>query len=546
MTYTKFLFFLAIAFGLNSCYQGESADLIIHNAQIYSCDDGFTIYEAMAIRDGKIIQLGPEREILNGYSCDNIIDAQMRTVYPGFYDGHCHFLGYAKNLGEADLKNTSSFQEVLERLEMFSTKNNSEWLLGRGWDQTLWANDSMPTNTELNRLFPDQPVLIRRIDGHAALANAKALEIAKLDSSSFIPGGLIGMQDGQLTGLLLDNAYDAVAKFIPELAQEQKLQLLKEAQYKLFEAGLTSINDAGIGSVDRELFIEWYQNGDLKIKDYAMLFPDSDNMSFATKNGVYKAGNLNIRSFKIIADGALGSRGACLINEYSDDHGNFGLMLSDTTVLRDIANLAKEIGYQVNTHCIGDSANRTMLTIYADIIQDTPDHRWKIEHAQVLSDVDFSFFKSIKVIPSVQPTHCTSDMRWAEERLGSERIHFAYAYQRLLESAGKIVLGTDFPVEAIYPLETFYAAITRQDKDGQPADGFYADQALSRADALRAMTIWAAYSNFEENERGSLETGKDADFIILTKDIMKISPKEILTTYVAKTFLNGKIVFDGE
>lgn len=531
---------------LSGCYQGETADLIVHNAQIYSCDAEFTVYEAMAIKDGKIIQLGPEREILNGYKCDNIIDAQMQPVFPGFHDGHCHFLGYAKSLSEVDLNGSASFNEVIDRVTVYESTNQLPWIEGRGWDQTLWASDSFPNNTELNRLFPDKPLLIRRVDGHAALANAKALEIAGITAQSNIEGGYIEVIDGQLTGLLLDNAYDSVAKCIPQMAPEMKLEFLKQAQYNLFEAGLTSINDAGIETTDRELFTQWYSDQELSIKNYAMLFPDADNMRFATEEGVYKNNGLHIGSFKIIADGALGSRGACLLTPYSDAHGHYGFLLRDTAELTEIAQLAGEIGYQINTHCIGDSANRTMLNIYAQIIQDKPDHRWKIEHAQVLNPTDFRFFESVRIIPSVQPTHCTSDMRWAEKRLGSERIKTAYAYKTLLEKAGLIVLGTDFPVERIQPLETFYAAVTRMDKDGFPEGGFYPNELLSRQEALMGMTYWPAYSNFEENEKGSLEPGKAADFVILTKDIMKIEPAEILTTYIVKTYLNGQLVYDGD
>lgn len=531
---------------LSGCYQGESADLIIHNAQIYSCDANFTIYEAMAVRDGKIIQLGPEREILNGYSADQVIDAQMRAVFPGFHDGHCHFLGYAKSLSEVDLNGAISFDEVIHSVSTYEETNDLPWIEGRGWDHTLWATDSFPDNKELNELFPNKPLLIRRVDGHAALANAKALEIAGITAETKIEGGFIGIEDGILTGILLDNAYDSVAKCIPQMAADKKLEFLQKAQYNLFQSGLTSINDAGIESVDRELYVDWYANGALKIKDYAMLFPDEDNLSFASSNGIHKQGNLHIRSFKIIADGALGSRGACLLEPYSDAHGHVGFMLRDTTNLREIASLAAEINYQINTHCIGDSANRTMLTIYTDVVQSKPDHRWKIEHAQVLNPADFDLFQSIKIIPSVQPTHCTSDMRWAEKRLGRERIQYAYAYKTLLNKAGRVVLGTDFPVERIYPLETFYAAVTRKDRDGYPTEGFYPEEVLTREEALRGMTIWAAYSNFEENEKGSLEVGKAADFIILTKDIMQIDASEILNTYVAKTFLDGELVYDGE
>ncbi len=546
MKYNLFVIFALFCFALSSCYQGDQADLIIHNAQIYSCDEDFTVYEAMAIRDGKILQLGPEREILNGYKCDQIIDAQMRPIYPGFYDGHCHFLGYAKSLSEVDLNGSNSFEEVVERVKAYEATNELEWIQGRGWDQTLWAVDSFPNNAIFNDLFPDKPLLIRRVDGHAALANAKALEIAGITSETKIDGGFIGVENGVLTGLLLDNAYDSVAKHIPQMAPDKKLTFLQKAENNLFAAGLTSINDAGIEAVDRELYVNWYANSDLRIKDYAMLFPDNENMNFATKEGIYKKGNLHIRSFKIIADGALGSRGACLLKPYTDEHDHLGFMLRDSAALFDIASLAKEIDYQINTHCIGDSANRTMLNIYAQVIQDKLDHRWKIEHAQVLAESDFDLFEAIRILPSVQPTHCTSDMRWAEERLGSERIVFAYAYKKLLEKAGKVVLGTDFPIERIYPLETFYAAVTRMDRDGYPTEGFYPNEVLTREEALKGMTIWAAFSNFEENERGSLEEGKAADFVMLTQDIMKIEASEILSTFVVQTYLDGEMVYNAE
>lgn len=538
--------FIAILCGLSlfGCYQGDSADLIIHNAQIYSCDESFTVYEAMAIRDGKIIQLGPEREILNGYKCDNIIDAQLRPVFPGFHDGHAHFWGYAKTIAQADLHGATSFNECIERIKSFAETCETEWIEGRGWDQTLWDSAAFPNNTKLNELFPDRPVLIRRVDGHAALANQAALDLAGVTNETKIEGGWIEVKDGKLTGMLLDNAYDKVAEIIPEMDPAIKLSYLKRAEQDLFESGLTSINDAGITHQDRMLFEQWYANGDLTIKNYAMLFADDQNMEYARKNGVQKIGNLHIGSFKLLADGALGSRGACLISPYSDLPDHFGFLLRDSAALYDIAAFASEIGYQVNTHCIGDSANRVMLKIYADLNAENPDHRWKIEHAQVLNESDFAYFQDYHIIPSVQPTHCTSDMRWAEERLGKHRIQHAYAYRTLLSKTGMIVLGTDFPVERIYPLETFYAAITRQDREGHPEGGFYPDESLTREEALRGMTIWPAFSNFEEAEKGTLEKGKAADFIILTKNIMKIEPAEILNTFVEQTFVDGECVYN--
>ena len=542
----KYVPFLILPFLLIGCYKGESADLLIYNATIYSCDADFNVFEAMAVRDGKIIQLGPDREILNGYDCDNIIDAQLQPIYPGFHDGHCHFQSYANQLTEVDLYGSKSFDEVVERIVAYENKNDLPFITGRGWDQTLWESQEFPVNDTLNILFPDKPLVIRRVDGHAALANQKALDNAHITVETEIEGGFIGQAQGKLTGLLLDNAFDSVAQYLPQLTEEQQLKNLQDAEYNLFEAGLTSINDAGIESKDRDRLIKWYENGDLTIKNYAMLFPDDDNLKFATENGIFSAGNLNIRSFKIIADGAMGSWGACLTHPYSDSSHLHGFMLRDYESIKEIAELAKELEYQVNTHCIGDSANRTLLNIYAEVVGDLQDHRWKIEHAQHLAPEDFKYFEDYRILPSVQPTHCTSDMRWSEKRLGPERIKYAYAYQRLLDYAGKVVLGTDFPIENISPLETFYAAISRKDKEGKPEGGFYPDEALSREDALRGMTIWPAFSNFENAYKGSLEAGKDADFVILTQDIMKISEEEILRTFVERTFVNGVEVFYAE
>jgi hypothetical protein len=533
---------------LTSCYQGDTADLIIHNAKIYSCDENFGVYEAMAIRDGKILQLGPEREILNGYDCDQIIDAELKPIYPGFYDAHCHFLAYAKTLREVNLVGSQSFNEVIDRIEQFYKDNpNTPWITGRGWDHTLWEGDSLfPTNQILNEKFPKTPILIKRIDGHAALANQKALDIAGFTPETIIEGGVVEIKNNQLTGILIDNAIDSIAKVIPDWTKADKKKYLVKAQSKLFEQGLTSINDAGVEPADRDLFIELYENGDLKINNYLMLFTDDNNIDFASKKGIIKTNGLHIGSFKIISDGALGSWGACLHDPYADKPNQFGYLLHHPSELKDILHFAKEINYQVNTHCIGDSANTVMLKLYADVIQGKPDHRWKIEHAQVLRPQDFDYFESIGVIPSVQPTHATSDMRWAEKRLGKERIKYAYAYNDLLQKAGIIALGTDFPIESISTLKTFYAAVSRKDEKGFPKDGFQIENGLSREDALMGMTYWAAYSNFEEKERGSLEAGKNADFIILSKDIMTINEAEILKTYILKTYLNGQLVFTAD
>ena len=531
---------------MGSCYQGDTADLIIHNAKIYTCDQNLSVHQAMAIRDGKILQVGPEREILNGYDCDEIIDAQLRPVYPGFYDAHCHFWGYANTFNTVNLVGTTSFNDVIARIIEFEQSHDTKWITGRGWDQNDWEDNAFPDNDSLSKLFPDKPILIRRIDGHGALANQKALDLANITIETQIEGGQILQDSGKLTGVLIDNAVDLVLDIIPEMAAEDKLKLLQKAEYKLFEQGLTSINDAGITSIQRKDFIQWYENQDLTIKTYAMLFPEDDNLAFVRNHGAYDSSHLHISSFKLIADGALGSRGACMIAPYSDSANHFGTILRSKDKIESIAKFADNVNFQLNTHCIGDSANRLMLNIYQNTIGAKPDHRWKIEHAQILHPDDFNFFDYLGVIPSIQPTHCTSDMPWAEERIGAERTPYAYAYKTLLNRAGLVALGTDFPIENISVLETFYAAVTRMKKASEDGEVFNASEQLSREEALLGITRWAAYSNFEEQTRGSLEPGKDADFVMLTKDIMIIPEQDILKTFVFKTFLDGSEVYSAE
>jgi len=354
------------------------------------------------------------------------------------------------------------------------------------------------------------------------------------------------IEDGKLTGILIDNAVDLVIDIIPKMEASEKLALLQKAEYKLFEQGLTSINDAGITSIQRKDFIKWYENNDLTIKNYSMLFPEDGNLEFVRTNGEYDSCHLHINSFKLIADGALGSRGACMIAPYSDSADHFGTILRSKEKIESIAKFVDNVNFQLNTHCIGDSANRLILNIYKNTIGSKSDHRWKIEHAQVLHPDDFKFFEYLGVIPSVQPTHCTSDMPWAEDKLGKERIPYAYAYKTLLNKAGLIALGTDFPIENISVLETFYAAVTRMKKESENGEAFNPTEQLTREEALLGITRWAAYSNFEETTRGSLEAGKDADFVILTRDIMKISDTDILNTFVFRTFLDGKQVYSAE
>ena len=524
---------------LSSCYQSEEADLVVHNATIYSVDQEFSTHEAMAIKDGKIIELGPEREILNRYSAKEKIDAKKQFVYPGFFDAHSHFLGFAQNKGELNLFGVKSYEELLKRSADFAKNSNREWLVGRGWDQNLWEDNSFPTKTGLDSLFPDRPVFLTRVDGHAALLNSEAMKRAGITDTSQIAGGaILKGKDGKPTGVLVDKAADQVENTIPPMDVDQRLDLLKKAERECFEAGLTSVTDAGLFVEDIELLDSLSSGGDLKIRIYAMLAQSEDAKEFM-KNGPYKTNRLHVSSLKIYTDGALGSRGALLKAPYSDDPDNYGLKLIKDSVFNEYLNLAFESGFQVCSHGIGDSANAYILKNYAKVLNGMNDLRWRVEHAQIVDPEDLHLFKNFGIIPSVQPVHATSDKSWAEERLGPERIEYAYAYNTLKSQLGWIPLGTDFPVEPISPIENFYAAVFRKSPHREEPKGYRTEEALTREDALRGLTFWPALASFEEKEKGSLEPGKFADFVILDTDLMKATEKRILSTKVVATYLDG-------
>ena len=542
-SFLKFIF-IANLFIVSSCsYQHAPADLIIHNAKIYTVDNNFSIVEAMAIKDGLILETGPERQIMNKYKSDQIIDAGQKPVYPGFIDAHCHFLGYGYSLVIVDLVGTKSWDEVLLRVDEFVEKHNPKIIEGRGWDQNDWEDKSFPDFDALNERYPNTPVFLRRIDGHAAIANQSTLDLAGIKAGDKLEGGLIKTIDDKLTGLLIDNAIDLIYNTLPETSEEEKVKALFEAQKKCFEVGLTTVDDAGLGMASILLIDSLQQSGDLKMRIYAMVADEPENLDYFFKRGKIKTKKLNVRSVKLYGDGALGSRGACLLHPYSDEPGNTGFLLNSAEHFDEVAKACLENGFQLNTHCIGDSANRLLTDVYAKYLKGTNDLRWRIEHAQVVNPDDVNKFKEFNIIPSVQPTHATSDMYWAEDRLGSERIKDGYAYKTLLKTNGMLALGTDFPVEKISPFLTFYAAVSRMDTEGYPAGGFFADQALTREQALKGITIWAAISNFEENEKGSLEAGKMADFIILENDVMQVPVEEIPQIKVSKTFVGGEMVF---
>jgi len=528
-----------------SCSPKEKIDLLVYNATVYIIDSSFSTAEAIAIKDGKIVETGKSTDLQGKYEAKEKTDAGGKFIYPGFIDAHAHFFGYGLGLQTANLTGTESWEDILHRLSDFAKGlSKDEWLIGRGWDQNDWTIKDFPNNETLNQLYPDRPVFLTRIDGHAAIANQKALDLAGIKAGEKLTGGEVEVKNGKLTGILIDNAVDLVSSRIPSSSEAQYKEALMDAQQNCFAVGLTTIDDCGL-SYEAVLYIDSLQKtGQLKMRIYAMLSDSKPNYDFIFKNGKIKTDHLNVRAFKVYADGALGSRGACLLQPYTDKPGWSGFLLSSQQHFDSVANIISQKGFQMCTHAIGDSGNRTMLTIYAKYLKGKNDLRWRIEHAQVINEHDFRLFGENNIVPSVQPTHATSDMYWAADRLGSERVKGAYAYKQLLNENGWIPLGTDFPVEDISPFKTFYAAVVRKDAKGWPADGYQKKNALTREEALRGMTIWAAKANFEENEKGSLEKGKLADFVILDNDLMRAGEKDLLNIKVLKTFSGGEKVYE--
>ncbi len=524
--------------------QKPTADLIVHNAVVYTVDNQFVTTEAFAIKDGKFLATGTSKDILAKYNAKQKIDAKSKPVFPGLYDPHSHFMGLGQMLSQCDLVETKSYEEIIERLKKFDLEHKeNQWLIGRGWDQNDWDIKVFPTKDLLDKAFPTKPVVLTRIDGHAAIVNSKAIELAKISPNSKVSGGDVEVIDGQLTGILVDNAMGLVKRVIPQATETDKRKMLLAAQKECLKLGLTTVSDAGLNQDDIELIDKMNKEGSLKIRNYVMVSLGIRNLDYYIKKGIYKTDRLNVRSFKLYADGALGSRGACLLKPYSDEPSKTGFLLLSAKELERSLTQIYNSGFQANTHCIGDSANRLILDIYGKLLKTKNDRRWRIEHAQVVDNQDVTKFGKYSIIPSIQATHGTSDMYWADERLGDVRVKTAYAFQDLLKQNGVIANGSDFPVEFVNPLFGFHSAVARQDAKNFPEGGFQMENALTREQAMRAMTIWSAYANFEEKERGSIEAGKMADFVILEEDLMKIPKEKLRNVKVLNTFVGGEMVF---
>jgi predicted amidohydrolase YtcJ len=533
--------------------QSATAELIVHNARIYTVDRMHPVARAMAVRGGRIVFVGAERGAMAlRAGGTRVVDLQGKTVIPGMVDAHAHLAGLGTSLRIVSLVGTRSVDDVIARVAARAKEvPRGSWILGRGWDQNDWPDTRFPTHEALSRALPDHPVYLTRVDGHAAFVNEAALRAASIEADTPDPDGgrILRGANGAATGVLVDRAQLIVNRVIPPPSRQEQRASILAAVREANRWGLTGIHDAGVARATIDLYEELAKAGEYTLRNYVMVANDSADIGHylarGPQSGLYD-GHLWIRSIKVVADGALGSRGAALLEPYSDDAGNSGLEVTPARRIRAIAIQALRRGFQVNTHAIGDRANRTALDAYAAALAEVPvaDHRFRVEHAQILHHEDIPRFSELGVIPSMQASHQTSDMYWAGNRIGSGRLLGAYAWRSLLDLGNIIPNGSDFPVEAVNPLISFHAAVSRQDANDWPAGGWFPEQRMTREEALESMTIWPAYAAFQERELGSLSVGKYADFVVLDQDIMRVAPSAILATRVLATYIGGRAVYE--
>ena len=532
---------------------GGSADLVVLNARIYTVDPSHPVAQAMAVKDGRILFTGSARgaRSLAG-SSTRTVDLGGRTVIPGMVDAHGHIAGLGDALRNVDLVGTRSYDEVIAKVVARAKElPRGTWIVGRGWDQNDWPDTRFPTHAALSRAVPDHPVLLERVDGHASLANAAAMRIARVTASTKDPEGgrLIRGAGGAPTGVFVDNAQGLVGSRIPDLTRDEARTALLAAVAEANRWGLVGVHDAGASRRTIDLYEELAREGKLSLRTYVMIGDDSATLAHYFARGPQSAlydGRVWIRSIKLYADGALGSRGAALLAPYSDDADNHGLLVSAPAHIQQVASQALRTGFQLCTHAIGDRGNRLVLDAYEAALKANPvaDHRFRVEHAQILAAEDIPRFVALDVIPSMQASHQTSDMYWAGDRLGEARLGGAYAWRSLLDAGAVIPNGSDFPVEMVNPLISFHSAVTRQDAKDWPAGGWHPEQRMTREEALRGMTLWPAVAAFQERDMGSLAPGKYADFVVLDQDIMTVPAERILATRVLATYIGGRAVFE--
>ena len=534
----KYILTGGLIMAIIGCSKKEQADMLVYDALIYTVDAQFSKAEAFAVKDGRFVAVGSTAEIRARYTSDKEVDMQGAPVYPGFHDAHCHFTGLAKSLQFVNLRSATSFQEVLGRIAAYHAAYPSEWIAGTGWDQNLWEDKRFPNNHELNRLYPNIPVVLKRVDGHAIVANEEAIRRVGITTHDpAVRSGEAKVQNGVFTGIFLENTADRFMNIIREPASEELTELILRAEKLCFQYGLTSVSDAGLPLPSIQLLDTLQQSGRLSLRIDAWIEPSDAN--FERFKAPYRTDRLTVGCLKLYMDGALGSYGAWMLSPYSDNPATTGIQVITDEQFIAYCQKAYDAGLQVATHCIGDAANRRAIAHYALFLKGENDLRWRIEHAQIIAPEDFAGFKKYTIIPSVQPTHATSDMFWAINRVG-DRLRGGYAYRELKDQLGWLPFGTDFPVEEVNPIYTFFAAVFRKNLDFKPENGFQTENALSREDALRAMTVWAAKASFDENVKGSIEPGKWADFIVLDRNIMTVAEHDIPTTKVTATFIAGK------
>ena len=522
----------------------QPADLAITGARIYTLDPARPAASSIAIKDQRILFVGEDvSKYIGGRT--RRVEARGATILPGLIDSHVHMEGLGDLLESVDLRNVRSVAEVagLVRKEA-ARRPQGEWIRARNWDQTNWGGQ-FPTAGDLAAAAPNHPVYLTRVDGHAAWVNPKALEIAGITSATPDPPGgkILKDRSGAPTGILIDRAQGLAGRKIPPSGKEATRRKLARAAQECARLGLTTVHDAGVGAEALEAYRDLAARHQLPVRVYAMISGAGQLWREFLARGPEIGERITVRSIKLMADGALGSRGAALLEPYSDDPGNRGLLMLSQQDIERVARDAVKHGFQVNTHAIGDRANRTVLEGYAAVLGGKNDRRFRIEHAQVIAPQDFDLFAKYSIVAAMQATHATSDMRWAETRLGPQRVKGSYAWRRLLSLGVPLPNGSDFPVEEPNPLDGFYAAVTRQDRQGNPKEGWFPDQRMTREEALKSWTLAGAQAAFEENQKGSLVPGKLADLVMLSRDIMRIPPAEILKTRVILTILGGEIVY---
>jgi len=562
MRFLAFAAFITALIPLLSCQKQEktAADLVLLDGKVITVDSDFSIQEAVAVKDHKILAAGPTSDIKKFINPKTqVIDLDQNTVLPGLIDAHAHMNSLGDELTYFNIRDCQSFEEIVNRVQKeVVNKKQGEWIIGGRWDHTQWENKQFPVHDALSAASPHNPVYLVRVDGNSALVNQKALEIAGIDQDTPNPEGgvIIKKQNGELTGVLLNRAMNLVKTHFPPETDESWKKKILLAVDDCVKKGLTGWHEAGVSEKEIRLYKELIDQNKLKMRVYAMLgeqeIPviDQDLYSFFKKNRIENYGDhfLEVKSIKLFFDGALGSRGAAFFHDYADDPGNKGLLRITPDYIYQVCQAALKADMGVNTHCIGIRGNRLCLESYIKALEEnpTPDHRFRIEHAQIVRKQDIDLFSEHHIIPSMQPTHCTSDMTFIEDRIGKERCQYAYAWRSFIDAGLPIPCGSDFPVESNNPFYGIYAAVTRQNHDRNPGNGWHPEQKMNREEAVKGFTIWAAYASFQENILGSIEKGKYADFTVIDRDILTVEPTEILNTQVLYTIVSGEIQFQAK